>query len=153
MSALWAVADPYKVAYDSYLVPYIPTAAFYCLLGYVAMLMGYYGPWFREREPRQTSRISRLARWCCSFRERSESWVVLPRDSWGVSFWMGASISGVVSSFAQLAPVVLFLLGTGVAALLLGSRDESTTLDAVSGLHTDDVLYHGDQPERQVSRR
>ncbi len=33
VGALWVVADPYEVAYDTYLLPYIPTAALYCLLG------------------------------------------------------------------------------------------------------------------------
>ena len=52
IGALWVVADPYEVAYDMYLLPYIPTAALYCLLGYMFLLGGYYGPWFRCKKPR-----------------------------------------------------------------------------------------------------
>ena len=53
IGALWLVADPYEVAYDYYLLPYVTKAALYCLLGYVCMLGGYYGPWFRKQEPRE----------------------------------------------------------------------------------------------------
>ena len=57
VGALWVVADPYEVAYDSYLLPFITQATLYCLLGYLCMLGGYYGPWFRRKEPRRVEDV------------------------------------------------------------------------------------------------
>ncbi len=41
--SIWVMHDP-GIAYDIHLLPYIPKAAFYALLGYLAFLAGYYGP-------------------------------------------------------------------------------------------------------------
>ncbi|ANM29062.1 hypothetical protein ABI59_04830 [Acidobacteria bacterium Mor1] len=46
-AALWVTFDP-SLAYDIHIVPYIPRAAFYALLGYLAFLAGYYGPWTKR---------------------------------------------------------------------------------------------------------
>jgi hypothetical protein len=107
IGALWMVADPYEVAYDYYLLPYVTKAALYCLLGYVCMLGGYYGPWFRKREPREFEDLPTGA-----------SVLLLPgvlgvvgnmADTlMGRAFWMGANFSGVLSSMAQLAPLYYF---------------------------------------------
>ncbi len=51
VGAIWTVNDPGDVAYDLYVVPYVPLALLYCLLGYVALLIGYYGPWRRRELP------------------------------------------------------------------------------------------------------
>ena len=42
LGAIWSVQDPTRVAYDIYLIPYIPLAALYCLLGYACLLGGYF---------------------------------------------------------------------------------------------------------------
>jgi len=42
LGAVWTVHDPKFVAYDRHIVPYIPRSALYCLLGYAAMLCGYF---------------------------------------------------------------------------------------------------------------
>lgn len=107
IGALWVVADPYEVAYDMYLLPYIPTAALYCLLGYMFLLGGYYGPWFRRKTPRLFEDMPTGA-----------SVLLVPgllgvvgnlsETLLGRAFWMGSSISGVVSSLAQLAPLFYF---------------------------------------------
>src|SRR5262245_54972577 len=43
MGSIWTVNDPTHVAYDKYIVPYIPKALFVCLLGTLAFLAGYFG--------------------------------------------------------------------------------------------------------------
>ncbi len=58
IGAVWTVNDPSAVAYDLYIVPYVPRALFYCLLGYLALLAGYYGPWRMSKRPvRQTETL------------------------------------------------------------------------------------------------
>jgi hypothetical protein len=107
VGALWTVADPYEVAYDIYLLPFIPVAAFYCLLGFLCWLAGYYGRWFRPQEPRPFEDVPTGAT------------VLLLPGILGIvgnlseglldrAFWMGSSFSGVVSSLAQLAPLYYF---------------------------------------------
>lgn len=51
LGAIWTVQDPLFVAYDIHIVPYVPRAAFYCLLGYLALLGGYFAPWWRPLPP------------------------------------------------------------------------------------------------------
>jgi hypothetical protein len=48
LGAVWTVNDPSFVAYDLYIVPYVPKAALYCLFGYLALIGAYYGPWVRR---------------------------------------------------------------------------------------------------------
>ncbi|MDH3627657.1 MAG: hypothetical protein OEV00_01990 [Acidobacteriota bacterium] len=45
LGSIWVYTDPEGVAYDKYIVPYVTTAAWYCLLGIVAMMVGYYMFW------------------------------------------------------------------------------------------------------------
>lgn len=52
--AIWAMNDPIKVAYDSHLPPYIPGASFLCMLGMLAMQIGYWGFWRRRVKTRGT---------------------------------------------------------------------------------------------------
>jgi hypothetical protein len=119
VGALWVVADPYEVAYDYYLLPYITKAAFFCLLGYLFMLGGYYGPWFRKQEPRQFEDVPTGA-----------FVLVLPgilgvvgnlaEALVGRAFWVGAGFSALVSSFAQLAPLYYFSWGLAWLLVLSG---------------------------------
>jgi len=48
MSSLWVINDPKNNAYDIFIVPHIPRAALYCLLGMLATVAGYYIPWSRR---------------------------------------------------------------------------------------------------------
>ncbi len=107
LGALWMVADPYNVAYDYYLLPFVPKAALFCLLGYLCMLGGYYGPWFRPQTARETEDLPTGA-----------SVLAVPGllgvignaadVSMKVAFWAGSNFSGFVSSLAQLAPLYYF---------------------------------------------
>jgi len=125
IGALWVVADPYEVAYDKYLLPYIPTAALYCLLGYLFMLGGYYGPWFRRKELRLFEDVPTGA-----------SVLLLPgllgvvgnisEALMGRAFWGGGmSVSGVVVSLAQLAPLFYFSWALAWLLVLSGRATRS----------------------------
>jgi hypothetical protein len=107
LGAIWAVHDPVRVAYDQYLVPYMPQAVLYCLLGFLALLGGYFGPWFRKSVSRQTTLQPKgvlflLVPGAVGF-VGGLAEVALSR-----SRWLGQSLSGLVSSMAQLAPLFLF---------------------------------------------
>lgn len=107
LGALWIVGDPVNVAYDPFVLPFVPRAVFCCLMGYVALLAGYFGPWFRGGEG---------AHW-----EDVPSGVLflmvpgllglagsLAEASLVRSFWLGQSLSAVRSSAAQFAPLWMF---------------------------------------------
>lgn len=107
LGALWMVADPIDVAYDIHLIPYVAKAALFCLLGYLCMLGGYYGPWFRKKEPRKFEDLPAGA-----------LVLVLPgvlgisgtiaEALMGRAFWLGTGFSGLLSSLAQLSPLYYF---------------------------------------------
>lgn len=48
MASIWVVNDPKNNAYDLFIVPHIPRAALYCLIGMLATVAGYYIPWTRR---------------------------------------------------------------------------------------------------------
>ena len=52
LGSIWTVNNPTRVAYDIHLVPYISGAAFYCFLGYIGFLVGYYAPFRTRAVPR-----------------------------------------------------------------------------------------------------
>jgi hypothetical protein len=107
VGALWLMMDPYEIAYDRYLVAFVPRAAFYCMLGYICMVIGYYGPWFPKRAPREFEDVPigpvvLLLPGLLGFVGNIAEALL------GRSFWLGTAISGVVSSTAQLAPLYYF---------------------------------------------
>ena len=112
VGAIWTVNDPGTVAYDLYIVPYVPRALAYCLLGYLALLVGYYGPWRLREPPRQ--RPERL---------RGPLFLLLTGGiglAGYVATGMGERIialemkmPAIVGSMAQLAPVFLFSWALG----------------------------------------
>jgi hypothetical protein len=105
--ALWALNDPVQATFDIYLEPFLPTAALYCLLGYLALLGGYFGPWFRSGVKRTWAE-----------RPRGALFVVLPgvlglmggfaAAVWSYGRWLGASFPMILSSLAQFSPLFLF---------------------------------------------
>jgi len=112
LGAIWAVHDPIRVAYDVHLVPYMPRATLYCLLGFVALLGGYFGPWFHKKPDREFIMLPRGVRFLLivgglglmgSFAE-----VV-----WHQSRWSGIVRSNMLSSLAQLSPLFLFAWSMG----------------------------------------
>lgn len=112
IGAIWTVNDPSLVAYDLYIVPYIPRALLYCLLGYVALLIGYYGPWRLREPPRQ--RPERL---------RGPLFLLLTGVIGIVGYVaagmgeriiaLGLRMPALVGSLTQLAPVFLFAWALG----------------------------------------
>jgi hypothetical protein len=107
LGALWVLGDPVNVAYDSFVPPYVPRAVLCCLLGYVALLAGYFGPWFRgpagspwEEVPRGTLFLV-IPGLVGLLGSLAEATLV-------ESLWLGQRFSGLMSSAAQLSPLWMF---------------------------------------------
>lgn len=111
LGALWILGDPVNVAYDLYVVPFVPRAVLCCLLGYVALLAGYFGPWFRGPATTTWEEVPRGAL------------LLLIPGALGLAgslaeaslvrtFWLGQAFSGVMSSLAQLSPLWMFAWAT-----------------------------------------
>lgn len=119
LGAVWLLGDPSKVAYDIYLVPYIPQALFFCLLGYVALQAGYFAPWFRGGAKRIWEEYP-----------RGVLFLVIPgmvgfvggvaEAIWSRSRWLGVSFPAIFSSLAQLAPLFMFAWALGWLLVLSG---------------------------------
>jgi hypothetical protein len=118
LAAVWTAADPSGLAYDVYLVPYLPQAALYALLGYLALLAGYFGPWHRPGALPDAEEMP-----------RGVMFVLLPgvlgligglaESVLTQRFWLGVSVRGLVSPLAQLGP--LFLFGWAMVWMLVFS--------------------------------
>lgn len=119
LGSLWAVSGAEGLAYDHNIAPYVPGAAFICLLGYMMLLAGYYLPWSARREPRETEEFP-----------RGSLFVMIPAALGFVGFlaqilWyraaqLGLSVAGLISSLGQVAP--LFVFAWALAWLLFWSR-------------------------------
>jgi hypothetical protein len=119
LGAIWLLADPSKVAYDIYLVPYIPKALLFCLLGYVALQCGYFGPWFRGAAERKWEEYP-----------QGVLFLALPgaigfvggvaEAIWTRSRWLGVSFPAIFSSLAQLAPLFMFAWALGWLLIFSG---------------------------------
>ena len=129
IGAIWSINDPVGVAYDIYLVPFMPTAVLYCLLGYLALLAGYFGPWFKGTVQHKVEDVPRGA-----------AFVFLPgvlglvgsfaEVAWTHSRWLGEAFPAIFSSLAQFAP--LFLFSYALCWLLLFSGRATRTLKWVT---------------------
>jgi hypothetical protein len=107
VGAIWLLQDPVAVAYDIYIVPYVPKAVLYCLLGYLALLCGYLGPWFRGTVRARWEEIP-----------KGVLFILIPgflgflgsiaEAIWSRSRWLGVSSPAIFSSLAQLAPLFMF---------------------------------------------
>jgi hypothetical protein len=119
LGAIWTYQDPARVGYDKYVMPYLTEATFYCLLGYLALVAGYYGPWFRPK-PRERFEES----------PASLTLVLVPgllgfvgsiaAALWARAAWAGISLPGIFSSLSQLSP--LFHFGWALCWLLVFSK-------------------------------
>jgi hypothetical protein len=107
MGAIWAAQDPANVAFDRYVEPYLLQSTFYCTLGFIAFLAGYYASWFRGDVVRKT------------VDHPTTIWFVLIPGTigflgsmagalWARASWAGINISTSISSLAQLSPLYHF---------------------------------------------
>jgi len=107
LGSVWTTNEPTLVAYDLYIVPYVPKSALFCLLGYLALLFGYYGPWSDRRDaPRRTDHL------------RGPMFLFLAGGLGLAGFLAVAvqeramvthvSLTTVISSLTQLSPIFLF---------------------------------------------
>lgn len=119
LGAIWAFNDPVFVAYDIHIVPYLIPAVLCCLMGYVALLGGYYGPWFQGRVVRTRER-----------HPRTLMFVALPallgfvgcsaEAVWNHARWLRVSFPTFISSLAQLAPLYQLAWALGWMLVLSG---------------------------------
>jgi hypothetical protein len=124
LGAIWVINDPVGVAYDIYLVPFMATAALYCLLGYLALLGGYFGPWFKGKIQRKSEDVPHGA-----------LFLFLPgvlglmgsvaEAAWSHSRWLGEAFPAVISSLAQCAPLFLFSYALGWLLVFSGRATRS----------------------------
>jgi hypothetical protein len=105
--AIWAINDPVNIAFDIYLVSFLPLAMLYSLLGYLALLAGYFGPWYQGPVRRTWIEVPRGA-----------LFLLVPglvgllgsvaEAAWSHARWLGASFPMIISSLAQFAPLFMF---------------------------------------------
>jgi hypothetical protein len=123
MGAVWSAGDPHNVAYDIHIVPFLLQAAVYSLLGYLALLAGYFNPLLATP------------------RRQVELW---PRTAWFLMIPAGIGAAGCLgravlirvtyqenriaefaSSLAQLAPLFVVAWGALWIMYLSGQASRS----------------------------
>jgi hypothetical protein len=124
IGAIWLINDPSGVAYDIYLDPFVPTAVLYCLMGYLALLGGYFGPWFKGQVRRKYEDVPNGA-----------LFLLLPgvlgllgsvaEAAWSRARWLGEAFPAIVSSLAQFAPLFLFSYALGWLLLFSGRANRT----------------------------
>lgn len=107
LGAIWSINDPVHVAFDIYIVPFMSTAMLYCLLGYAALLAGYFGPWGRGEVKRKWEEFPRGTMFLLLTGLLGLAGS-LSEAAWSQSRWLGASFPVVLSSMAQFSPLFLF---------------------------------------------
>ncbi len=127
VGAILTVEDPALVAYDVHVVPFVPRALLYCLLGYLALLAGYYLPWTRHRP------VSRPAEW-----PRGAALLLfvgliglvgyLALVAWTQASWVEGSLPPGLGSLSQLAPFFLFAWALGWLVYFSGRSGRSQRL-------------------------
>lgn len=107
LAAIWVVGDPENVAYDAYIVPYVPQAVIFCLFGFVAMIAGYYGPW-----------LKRVTKPTHEYVPMGALFILIP-GALGLAGYMASALRyrahsigfarpGLAATVSQLAPLYLF---------------------------------------------
>ena len=124
LGSIWTVNDPTHVAYDLYIVPYVPKALFVCLLGYLAFLAGYHGVFRRRLVVRPANE-----------RLRGPLYLALAAVLGILGFIAVAmreyrtlthtSVSVLISTMAQLAPIFLFAWALGWLVFFSGESSRS----------------------------
>jgi hypothetical protein len=124
LGAMWTVQDPGFVAYDIHIVSYIPKALLIVVLGYMALLAGYYGPWFpRKSWPTSEERL------------RGTLFLLVPSALGALGFGtyeimhrlsgLGVSVGVAVSSLSQFSPFFIFAWGLSWMLLFSGQMTRS----------------------------
>lgn len=107
LGAIWTVSNPDEIAYDRDIPNYIQIAAFQCMLGQLAMQLGYWGVWRKRRRSPARELVPLKA-----------GAILVPVGIGVFSFFaaflldLGISLPGVgpalTSSLSQLAPTFAF---------------------------------------------
>jgi hypothetical protein len=107
LGSVWTVNDPGFVAYDLYIVPYVARSALYCLLGYLALIIGYYAPFRGRTKPKAPPEALQGP----LFLMLAGGLGVAGFLAVGVqerAMVQGTSLTTVISSLTQLSPIFLF---------------------------------------------
>ncbi len=118
LAAIWSVNDP-RVAYDTHLVPYIPIALFYCVLGYGALVTGYYLPWGHRRRRPPVSELEPVGVLFLAIPGVLGFVAYAAAQFATTSGRLGFGVAPALHSISQLAP--LFLMAWALAWMLLFS--------------------------------
>jgi hypothetical protein len=127
LGAIWAIGDPATMAYDIHLAPFFPRAVLVCLLGYIALLAGYFGPWFAGSAVPEWEEVPRGAiillvpgalGLAGSFAEAA----------WSQSRWLGTTSPMILSSLAQFSQLLMFAWALAWLLLFSGRASRSQKL-------------------------
>lgn len=127
VGAVYTMNFPEKAAYDRYILPYLPLATLYCLLGYLMLLAGYFLPW---RERVGVRRVEEFP--------RGALYIAIPTMLGFAGFMsqhlvyrasrLGTGVASLISSMGQLAPLYLFAWGLGWLMVFSGRAKRSVRL-------------------------
>lgn len=119
LGAIFTRANPSDVAYDRYLIPYLPTATLYCLAGFLALLAGYFGPWFGPRRPREVIQYPTGSRFIAVLTGIGLAGG-LAKVAWSVAKDLGGSSTWYVSTLNQVVPLFYFVWALGCVLVMSG---------------------------------
>jgi hypothetical protein len=107
LGAIWVVGDPENVAFDRYIVPYIPTATVLSLVAYLMLLAGYFGPWGPRILRRPTEEIP-IGAMFMLIPGLIGMMGFLAAAAWRWTVLIGISLPAQISSLAQASPLFIF---------------------------------------------
>ena len=119
LGSVWTQSDPSQVAYDKFLLSYLPRSTLYCLVGYVALLAGYFGPWFGPRAKREQIIVPTGTRFLAVLTAIGFAGG-LSKVIWSTAKDLGTTSTWYVSTLNQLTPLFFFVWALGCILVMFG---------------------------------
>jgi hypothetical protein len=119
LGAIWTRNDPAEVAFDKYLLDYLPRATTYCFMGLLALLAGYFGPWFHARPPRQTVQYPAGTQFLGVMGVIGFA-AGMSKVAWSQAKDLGTSLPWAVGTLNQLTPLFFFVWALGCLLVASG---------------------------------